>query len=231
MTMKNCFEERYKTGDTPWDHGTPDVNLMDMVIQRLIPKCKVLDIGCGTGNDTIWLAQQHFVVTGCDISRTAIEKAKEKASMSNVNCSFIVADFLNNRIPGSSFGFVFDRGCLHSVDTEKYRMYIDEVGNPDVENSDNPLHRLLSLTGVIIDLAHIRETVHPQMEELKLNYFDSHPDDPVIFHRKELVNAKHPFEVLHNSETYTNFDNDLLNFLRKWEYTVISVCLDKKVHK
>ena len=96
----------------------------------------------------------------------------------------------------------------------KYRMYVDEVGNPDVKSSDNPLHRFLSLTGVIIDLAHIRETVHPQMEELKLNYFNSHPDDPVIFHRKELVNAKHPFEVLHDSKTHTNFDNDLLNFLR-----------------
>jgi len=92
-----------------------------MVIQRLIPKCKVLDIGCGTGDNAIWLAQQHFVVTGCDISQTAIDKAKEKASTSNVNCSFIVADFLNNRIPGSPFGFVFDRGCLHSVDTDEER--------------------------------------------------------------------------------------------------------------
>ena len=113
----------------------------------------------------------------------------------------------------------------------KYRMYVDEVGNPDVESSNNPLHRFLSLTGVIIDLTHIRETIHPQMEELKFNYFDSHPDDPVIFHRKELVNAKHPFEVLRDSKTHKNFDNDLLNLLRNWEYTVISVCLDKKVHK
>ncbi len=166
MSRENRFEKRYKTGDTPWDHGTPDDNLINVVIKRPISKCKALDVGCGTGDNTIWFTQQQFVVTGCDISQTAIEKAKEKASMSNVNCSFIVADFLNNRIPGSSFGFVFDRGCLHSVDTEKYRMYIDEVGNPDVENSDNPLHRLLSLTGVIIDLAHIRGTVHPQMEEL-----------------------------------------------------------------
>lgn len=110
-------------------------------------------------------------------------------------------------------------------------MYVDEVGNPDVGSSDNPLHRFLSLTGVIIDLDYISETVHPQMEELKLNYFDSHPDDPVIFHRKELVNAKHPFEALRDSKTHTNFDNELLKFLRNWEYTVISVCLDKKVHK
>jgi hypothetical protein len=51
-------------------------------------------------------------------------------------------------------------------------MYVDEVGNPDVESSDNPLHRFHSLTGVILESAYTRETVHPQMEELKLNYDD-----------------------------------------------------------
>lgn len=113
----------------------------------------------------------------------------------------------------------------------KYRMYVDEVGNPDLESSDNPLHRFLSLTGVIIDLDYIRETVFPQMEELKSEYFDSHPDNPVIFHRKELVNAKHPFEILRDPVRHKKFDDDFLGLLKSWEYTVISVCLDKKTHK
>lgn len=42
---------------------------------------------------------------------------------------------------------------------EKYRIYIDEVGNPDVESSDNPNHRFLSLTGVIIDLEYVRNVL------------------------------------------------------------------------
>jgi len=33
----------------------------------------------------------------------------------------------------------------------KYTMYIDEVGNSDLASSENPLHRFLSLTGVIVD--------------------------------------------------------------------------------
>jgi SAM-dependent methyltransferase len=81
----------------------------------------MLEVGCGTGDNAIWLAQHNFSVTGCDISETAIEMALEKASVSNVSCSFLVADFLNNRISGSPFGFVFDRGCLHSVETEDER--------------------------------------------------------------------------------------------------------------
>lgn len=97
-------------------------------------------------------------------------------------------------------------------------MYVDEVGNPDLKSSDNPIHRFLSLTGVIINLDYVSQVLHPQMEELKTKYFNSHPDDPVIFHRKELVNAKSPFESLRNQEIKSKFDRELLLLLKNWEY-------------
>lgn len=113
----------------------------------------------------------------------------------------------------------------------KYRIYIDEVGNPDLESSENPNHRYLSLTGVILELSHVGSMVHPQMEAIKSRYFRSHPDEPVIFHRKEMVNAKPPFEALKDPVILEGFDRELLVLLSAWEYTVISVCLDKKRHK
>jgi hypothetical protein len=112
-----------------------------------------------------------------------------------------------------------------------YRIYIDEVGNPDLESSDDPNHRFLSLTGVILDLDHVKGVVHPQMESLKARYFRHHPDDPVIFHRKEMVNAKPPFEVLRDQEVRERFDQDLLTLMASWDYLVISVCIDKKNHR
>jgi len=113
----------------------------------------------------------------------------------------------------------------------KYRMYVDECGNPDLESSDNPIHRFLSLTGVIISLDYVREVLNPQIESLKTKYFGSHPDDPVILHRKELLNAKYPFEVLRDKKIRMQFDVELLELLENWEYTVVTVCLDKKAHK
>lgn len=113
----------------------------------------------------------------------------------------------------------------------KFRLYVDEVGNPDLESSDNPNHRFLSLTGIILDLAHVQDVVHPQMEALKTKYFRSHPDDPVIFHRKEMVNAKPPFESLGDPDIRDQFNEELLGYMRNWEYTVLTVCLDKKSHK
>ncbi len=110
-------------------------------------------------------------------------------------------------------------------------MYIDEVGNSDLNSSDNPLHRFLSLTGVIIDLEYVRDKLFPEMEGLKAKFFNYHPDEPLIFHRKELVNAKRPFDALRREETKKAFDSDLLSLLRQWDYIVITVCLDKKSHK
>jgi uncharacterized protein DUF3800 len=113
----------------------------------------------------------------------------------------------------------------------KYRIYIDEVGNSDLESSDDPSHRFFSLTGIIMTLDHVQQAVQPQMEALKQRYFGSHPDEPVVLHRKEILNARPPFQSLRHPVVRQKFDDELLAFLTAWEYAVISVCLDKKKHK
>lgn len=113
----------------------------------------------------------------------------------------------------------------------KYRIYIDEVGNPDLESSDDPNHRFLSLTGIILELDYVKSVVHPQMEAVKAKYFEYHPDEPIVFHRKDIMNAKPPFQPLKDAGVRARFDSDLLSLLRSWRYVVISVCLDKKKHK
>ena len=186
--MNNHFEARYKTGDTPWDHDTPDLNLTGMVEQGLIPQGKALDIGCGTGDNAIWLARHNFIATGCDISPTAIEKAEKKAVASNVDCSFIVIDFLNDKTPNSPFNFVFDRGCFHSFDShEKRKQFAENVTSLLEEGG-----LWLSLTGNADDQVTRKEgppqltakelvsTVEPYFEVISLtaNYFGSDQTDP-----------------------------------------------------
>jgi SAM-dependent methyltransferase len=121
MSDQERWEERYRTGSTPWDIGRPDFNLTDMVTEKPIRDCKALEIGCGTGSNAVWLAQQNFLVTATDVSEIAIQKAKERASDAGVKCVFLVSDFLNDEISGAPFGFVFDRGCFHSFDSDEER--------------------------------------------------------------------------------------------------------------
>jgi len=112
----------------------------------------------------------------------------------------------------------------------KYRIYVDEVGNPDLKSSENIDHRFLSLTGVIVDLNYVKHTLTPELEKLKVKYFDHHPDEPIIFHRKEMLKKKPPFSILKDSRIEIKFNKELLNKLKKWDYKVISVIIDKKEH-
>jgi len=107
------FQERYKTGNTPWEIHRPDYNLINTVKQTVIVPGRALDIGCGTGNNTIWLQQQGFTAIGIDSTELAIVRAREKAAEATVDCTFHVLDFLNADIPGVPFDFAFDRGCFH----------------------------------------------------------------------------------------------------------------------
>ncbi len=113
----------------------------------------------------------------------------------------------------------------------KYRMYVDEVGNSDLGASQDPNHRYLSLTGVILELGYVEEVVFPAIEQLKRVYFSSHPDDPVILHRKELVNKKPPFECLLIPDTEQAFNRDLLALLQRLDYVVVTAVIDKLEHQ
>jgi len=112
----------------------------------------------------------------------------------------------------------------------KHRLYVDEVGNPDLKSSDNPDHRYLSLTGVIFELDYVKDVLNPELEKIKKDFFGSHPDDPIILHRKELLHKSPPFSALQNPAIEKNFNGAILKSLSDWEYTVISVLIDKKEH-
>lgn len=110
----------------------------------------------------------------------------------------------------------------------KYRMYIDEVGNaqpcrhPNDENA-----RYLSLTGVIVSLDYSRDNLHPQLEGLKKSYFNSHPDDPIIFHRKQLIQRNQPFDSLRDDCIREAFFYEFFELISQADYQVVTAVVDK----
>jgi SAM-dependent methyltransferase len=143
MTVEGRFQERYAASNTPWDIAKPDFNLVQMVTTAPIAPCKALDIGCGTGDNAIWLAQQQFQVLGIDAAEAAIEKARKKALEAKAGCTFMVSDILTSRIEGASFGFAFDRGFLHLLDSDEERRRCAAIVNGHLEENG----RWLSLAG------------------------------------------------------------------------------------
>jgi methyl halide transferase len=107
------FQEKYQKGETGWEINRVDSNLVEVVKATPIQPCNVLDIGCGTGNNVIWLQEQGFNVVGIDSSALALQRAEEKSRQAKVKCSFHLLDFFKDTLPGAPFDFVFDRGCFH----------------------------------------------------------------------------------------------------------------------
>lgn len=118
------WNERYRTGEAPWDSGVPSRELERILAERAIAPCRTLELGCGTGTNAIYLAKRGFEVVGTDLSPLAIEKAKEKAAAAKVSVRFLVADIARPVDLGPTFAFVFDRGVYHvlrKVNLEAFR--------------------------------------------------------------------------------------------------------------
>jgi len=123
------FHERYKNGHTPWEIHRADHNLITTVRDTPIQPCKALDIGCGSGNNVIWLHQQGFEATGIDITKIAINQAREKARNDSAECLFYELDFFGNDVPGSPYDFAFDRGCFHHFPDDRLSQFAEKVAS------------------------------------------------------------------------------------------------------
>ncbi|MEW6521515.1 MAG: class I SAM-dependent methyltransferase [Thermodesulfobacteriota bacterium] len=183
--MEETFRAMYEAGDTPWELHRPDYNLIEMVRDYHIAPGPALDIGCGTGNNTIWLARHGFAATGCDVTEIAVRQAMAKAAQAQVACTFLRLDFLKDAVAGGPFAFLFDRGCFHSFDSAGDRrrfaekaasllrqegLWLSLVGNRDeIRESSGPPRR--SALDII-------SAVEPffEIQLLKSNFFDTNRD-------------------------------------------------------
>jgi methyl halide transferase len=115
MNDSSKWNDRYESGDVPWDTGRPSSELQRVLSEHDIRPCRALELGCGTGTNSFWLAQRGFDVTGLDIAPLALERAAVRGRDAGVDVRFLAADVLAPPDLGEPFGFFFDRGCYHAV--------------------------------------------------------------------------------------------------------------------
>jgi len=112
----------------PWNIQDPPEQLVELVQNRTIEPCTVLDLGCGTGNYAIYLAKLGFRVTGIDISQTAIQLAKDNAQKANVTCEFLVGNVIEEHVfMEKRYEFIYDWEMLHHIYPEDRPKYIRNV--------------------------------------------------------------------------------------------------------
>ena len=115
------WNESYASGELPWDTGEADPLLVAFVEAGGVLPGRALEVGAGTGTNSIWLAERGFDVLGVDVAPLAVEKARTKLADRTLRCRFESLDFLAGAPAGGPFDFAFDRGCFHVFDAPEER--------------------------------------------------------------------------------------------------------------
>ena len=108
----------YLLGFKPWDTGVSPPELKELIEgPNALTPTRALDLGCGTGTNSVYMAQHGWDVIGIDFVPKAVAAAKSKAAAAGVSPRLIVGDVtrLGELGVGGKFGLVFDLGCLHSI--------------------------------------------------------------------------------------------------------------------
>jgi len=93
-----------------------------------IPGSRILDIGCGAGTNSLFLARAGFKVTGIDVAEGAVAAARERAEKAGLSVDFRVGDALDLPFPEGHFGGAIDIGCFHTLPLELRPAYAKEIG-------------------------------------------------------------------------------------------------------
>lgn len=112
----------------------------------------------------------------------------------------------------------------------RYRLYIDESGDHTFNLLDDPAHRYLCLLGVWFKQDAEYPEFADRLERFKREIFGPRPDKPIILHRSDIINRKGPFGRLVNENARKQFDAGLLDAIRKAQFKMVCVVIDKATH-
>ncbi len=123
---RGLFEQMY--GDqAPWDIGRPQPAIVRLAEAGKI-RGAVLDVGCGTGDNVLYLATQGHECWGLDFVPVAIERAKAKATQREIDAHFRVGDALELNKLGRQFDMVIDCGLFHTFTDDERPVFVQRLG-------------------------------------------------------------------------------------------------------
>ncbi|MEM8783587.1 MAG: methyltransferase domain-containing protein [Planctomycetota bacterium] len=122
------YERRLRSGRVGWDAGNYDDVFMKPFVARSLASlgfpstgARALDLGCGTGALSCYLAEHGFDVAGLDIAPTAIAFATREADQRNLDIAFEVSDVCRDPFPPGPYDLILDGHLLHCIVFEDER--------------------------------------------------------------------------------------------------------------
>ena len=118
--LRLLYEALTLIGLNPALHAAdlPDGWLVEHVEgEHRIPPGRALDLGCGAGRNTLYLARHGWDVTGIDMIGRAVEVARARAVGDASKARFLQGDVtrLADLDLGSGYGLIVDSGCYYGL--------------------------------------------------------------------------------------------------------------------
>jgi cyclopropane fatty-acyl-phospholipid synthase-like methyltransferase len=121
------WDEAYRDPEpAPWDIGRPQPEIVRLEESTSIVG-SVIDVGCGTGENALYLASRGHETLGIDVSETAIARGRAKASERGLAVEFVAGDVLELSSLQLRFDTAIDVGCFHTFSDDDRDRYRDSV--------------------------------------------------------------------------------------------------------
>jgi SAM-dependent methyltransferase len=120
----------YRGPPPPWDIGRPQPAVVRLADGGAF-RGRVLDAGCGTGENTLEIASRGLATWGIDGAPHAIAKARAKAAqrVAPAAATFLVADALELERLDLQFETVLDCGLFHTFDDDERGRYVASLAS------------------------------------------------------------------------------------------------------
>ena len=161
------YRQRQAAGKTGWADESAYAQKrgrIDAILAagRLPSPCRFLELGCGNGNVTLYVAQKGHAAYGVDLVPEAIAWAKEQATRQGLHADFTVGSVVTLSAYGDDcFDFVFDANCLFMIIGQEREATVASVW------------RVLKPGGIFYAEAHLlNEAITQRMLFSGQDYFD-----------------------------------------------------------
>ncbi|MEJ6004091.1 methyltransferase domain-containing protein [Paucibacter sp. AS339] len=124
------WQQRFNTGQTPWDRGAPHPQLQVWLDEgRIQPGHRVLVPGCGQGHELLALGRAGHQALGLDYAPAAVELARHKLDHAQISLDLVQveqADVLAWQAP-APVDRVYEQTCLCALHPDHWRRYADQL--------------------------------------------------------------------------------------------------------